>query len=538
MRTCIHSLVLCILVHASFDHVRVDAQDCTPTPDLGELETWALDIRTAAAGLTAASSECPIATQRQRVLMIGIDGLRADAGAMLPLPNLRRLERIGAFSYWANVQTTASAVSGPGWASLLTGVEPAKHKVDGNGDLTDVMPAYPNFLKAVKDTFGKSVAASVNWSPLIDQIINHQDASTLDASYKGPTDDSVAAIVKGWIEAALHDLVFVAFDAVDHAGHSQGFDGYADPYARAVIATDALVGTLLDAVLARSGGEEWLILITTDHGGSGTSHGGADMYNRRVPLIVASNSPRVNIGRAAHDDPGSQMDILPTIMHFFGGPDAIPSGLDGQVFGFNDYTRTPPPICGADPSTCGCPQVQQSDYRGTIATTVSGKICQRWDAQSPHSHTLTPNGYPLSGLGENYCRNPDGEPSAWCYTTDANTRFELCLVPTCDSDTPPPPVVTANPTPSPPGCNSDPTCCGSGLVGQADYRGTIAVTASLKTCQNWNTQSPHSHSRTAETYPDSGLVENYCRNPDGEGKAWCYTTDENSRWETCNVPEC
>ena len=28
----------------------------------------------------------------------------------------------------------------------------------------------------------------------------------------------------------------------------------------------------------------------------------------------------------------------------------------------------------------------------------------------------------------NYCRNPDGEPTAWCYTTDPASRWELCDV--------------------------------------------------------------------------------------------------------------
>ena len=31
----------------------------------------------------------------QRVLLLGIDGLRADAAAMLPLPNLHRLSTMG-----------------------------------------------------------------------------------------------------------------------------------------------------------------------------------------------------------------------------------------------------------------------------------------------------------------------------------------------------------------------------------------------------------------------------------------------------------
>jgi len=27
---------------------------------------------------------------------------------------------------------------------------------------------------------------------------------------------------------------------------------------------------------------------------------------------------------------------------------------------------------------------------------------------------------------ENYCRNPDGENTMWCYTTDPDTRWERC----------------------------------------------------------------------------------------------------------------
>lgn len=26
----------------------------------------------------------------------------------------------------------------------------------------------------------------------------------------------------------------------------------------------------------------------------------------------------------------------------------------------------------------------------------------------------------------NFCRNPDGEDTIWCYTTDPDTRWELC----------------------------------------------------------------------------------------------------------------
>lgn len=35
------------------------------------------------------------------------------------------------------------------------------------------------------------------------------------------------------------------------------------------------------------------------------------------------------------------------------------------------------------------------------------------------------------GLDNNHCRNPDNERMPWCYTTDSETRWEYCKVPTC-----------------------------------------------------------------------------------------------------------
>lgn len=35
-----------------------------------------------------------------------------------------------------------------------------------------------------------------------------------------------------------------------------------------------------------------------------------------------------------------------------------------------------------------------------------------------------------------------------------------------------------------------------------------------------------------------GLENNYCRNPDNEKMPWCYTTDTETRWEYCRVPNC
>ena len=78
--------------------------------------------------------------------------------------------------------------------------------------------------------------------------------------------------------------------------------------------------------------------------------------------------------------------------------------------------------------------------------------------------------------------------------------------------------------------------CNEQLTGEEDagYRGCQTKTRSGKTCQRWDSQSPHSHTRTAANYPKSGLESNYCRNPDGVDTIWCYTTDSAKRWEYCD----
>ncbi|XP_033114348.1 uncharacterized protein LOC117114763 [Anneissia japonica] len=197
------------------------------------------------------------------------------------------------------------------------------------------------------------------------------------------------------------------------------------------------------------------------------------------------------------------------------------------------------------------------DYRGSVHTTTSGFTCQDWSSQTPHSHSFTPESYPNDGLlNNNNCRNPDQDDTAWCYTTDPNRRWEFCDVgspsescassttesptppPTTESPTPPP--TTESPTPPPPTTTTEsptppPTECYE-MSNAYDYRGSVHTTTSGFTCQDWSSQTPHSHSYTPESYPNDGLLNNNnCRNPDQDNTAWCYTTDPNRRWEFCDV---
>jgi len=80
-------------------------------------------------------------------------------------------------------------------------------------------------------------------------------------------------------------------------------------------------------------------------------------------------------------------------------------------------------------------------YKGTKSTTSSGKKCQAWNQQWPHTHGVTTYKYwfwvDTRDFETNYCRNPNmsGQSNgAWCYTMDKNIKWESCGIPTCSQD--------------------------------------------------------------------------------------------------------
>merc|ERR1719428_375670 len=67
------------------------------------------------------------------------------------------------------------------------------------------------------------------------------------------------------------------------------------------------------------------------------------------------------------------------------------------------------------------------DYIGCQYETQSGYMCQNWLAQSPQWHSYIPDWYPDGHLGDhNFCRNPDGDTTIWCITTNPSVRWEFC----------------------------------------------------------------------------------------------------------------
>ncbi len=244
-----------------------------------------------------------------KVLIVSIDGCRADALHMAHMPNVDALIAAGSVSFDAR-NTMVVGWSGPNHASMLAGVAPAKHGVmsnalGANGFLGNHFDQWPTvFARLEAWNPSLSTSAFVGWAPIALGLRADRDADLV--AWNG--DDANALAAADLLRTADPDLLFLHLQAVDTTGHQYGFSPDVPEYLGAIESADARLGIVLESLYARTGyadgTEDWLILATTDHGGRGTQHllpeGGAEVYTtfyivsgQSVPKGVDLGSPAI-----------------------------------------------------------------------------------------------------------------------------------------------------------------------------------------------------------------------------------------------------
>jgi hypothetical protein len=223
--------------------------------------------------------------QTKKVLMIGIDGARPDALAAAATPNIDALIAAGSYSDLA--QTGDVTSSGPGWSSMLTGVWRDKHEVDDNGFGGHDLAGYPHFFTRIKEADPTLYCASfVRWVPIHTFILSGADFAITGG------DADVSAQAASLLASGDPDALFLHFDEVDYAGHASGFSATNPAYTDAISFIDSLIGPVIAAMQARPtfATEDWLVLVSTDHGGAGTGHGGNTPEQRTIFFIASGPS--------------------------------------------------------------------------------------------------------------------------------------------------------------------------------------------------------------------------------------------------------
>ena len=223
----------------------------------------------------------------KKVLIIGIDGCRADALELANTPVIDNLIQNGIYS--PDALNEDITVSGPGWSAILCGVWSDKHlSIDNSFNNTDYFNFPPIFKYAEDFDDNLNTVSICNWNPINDNIVQNYADFKLNVS----SDYDVSSEASTYITNNDPDLIFLHFDDVDHAGHNYGFSPNITEYITSIEAVDDLLDPVMQAIYQRPNylNEDWIILVTSDHGGVGTSHGGTSIEHENVVVIVSGDN--------------------------------------------------------------------------------------------------------------------------------------------------------------------------------------------------------------------------------------------------------
>jgi hypothetical protein len=271
-----------------------------------------------------ASTARPVEAATERVVLISVDGLRADALERYGPPNLARMAAEGAYSDRA--RTVVPSLTAPAHLSLFSGAPPEEHGIFGDDiEYTEAMARLePLFRVGVRR--GLATRAFVARSgPLetLETALRCRLAFGLDSlTLVAPDAGEIAAEALPTLADPDVEMVFIHIPDPDAAGHAHGWES--PEYRDAVYRADAAIGEILEGVDAGT-----LVVVVSDHGGGGAfgshQHGSASEADVSIPLFLWG--PRVVPG----SDPGaaSILDVAPTLLWSLGF--APPSGYHGRA---------------------------------------------------------------------------------------------------------------------------------------------------------------------------------------------------------------
>jgi predicted AlkP superfamily pyrophosphatase or phosphodiesterase len=293
-----------------------------------------------------------------KAVFIIVDGIAGDVIQKLNPPALGEISKAGGFTlaYVGGGKGSYSetpTISAVGYNSLLTGTWANKHNVWDN-DIAAPNYNYWNLFRIARQS-NPDIKTAVfstwqdNRTKLIGEGLSQAGSVLVDYKFDGlehdtvrfphdtgriyiqRIDEAVSEEAARVISAEGPDLSWVYLEFTDDMGHTFGDS---PQFHDAIITADKQIGKIWQAIKQREKEfeEDWLIIITTDHGRdaeTGRDHGGQSDRERSTWIVTNAGQ------RNSHFDqhPGI-VDIFPSICYHLRLqiPDHIRREVDGVPF--------------------------------------------------------------------------------------------------------------------------------------------------------------------------------------------------------------
>ena len=321
--------------YAGNPHVLFDEGEIAPaaTPRRGFPLYKKLQIMIGAACVLmacAATAEADT-VRKPKALVIMLDGMRADAVENAYAPNMRML-RDGrwqpgykcAWSMNAHTIYDAAALSGPNHVAIACGVTSKKSTVVNNGKSKCDFGKWPSWLV-------RAVSAKPELKALFMFAWDWDSQLSPDPRVEfvhGSDEANAAAMPMRLAAPDAPDAVMWYIDWPDHGGHIYGYYPYTIGYLNTVYLSDRAIGDALKAIASRPtfAQEDWLVIVTADHGGYARSHGAFGGHSETIPFLMSGR----NVPQGKMSGIPRNYDVAPTVLAHF-GIDSSGFGLDGKA---------------------------------------------------------------------------------------------------------------------------------------------------------------------------------------------------------------
>lgn len=242
----------------------------------------------------------------KKVILISIDGMRPDGLQQCGNAYVKELEKICSYTY--NARSVFPSVTLPCHFSMTHSVTPQRHGILTNTYVPQVRPVDGIFGK-IKRAGGVS-AMFYGWEQLRDITTpgTLRFATYIDAYMHESTDTVLTDAAEELILARKPDFVFLYMvETDDKGGHDCGW--MSEEYLRRISIAIDNVKRIIEAF-----GDEYSVILMSDHGGHDRSHGTDLPEDMTIPLFF--HGPDFIPGETIAE--ASLLDIAPTIAAIMG----------------------------------------------------------------------------------------------------------------------------------------------------------------------------------------------------------------------------
>ena len=304
----------------------------------------------------AAADATTVAASAPKLLLVSIDGLRADMLDRGITPNLQRIANDGVRAQW--MTPSYPSLTFPNHYTIVTGLRPNHHGIIHNSMQEETLGRFQlNLRDAVTDSrwWGgepiwvgaeKAGIRTATWSwpgsEAAIQGVRPSQWRVYDANV--PLAARVDQVL-GWLgqtDADAPRLVTLYMEQVDKAGHHNGPDS--PEYAAAIVAVDTAIGRLLDGLEARGLDATTNLIVLSDHGMASVPDGQTIAVEDMVdPSIAKDVSLGQSIGFAPL--PGKQQQAEKILLGAHATYDCWTRQTLPERWEYGSNPRIPPIVC-------------------------------------------------------------------------------------------------------------------------------------------------------------------------------------------------